>query len=86
MSSRILVVDDEEKMRRILELALMGMGHEVVQAADGQAALDQLADSAFDLVLTDLRMPRLDGMGLLQTLRERGENMPVIVLTAHGTV
>ena len=86
MSSRILVVDDEEKMRRILELALMGMGHEVVQAADGQAALDQLADGAFDLVLTDLRMPRLDGMGLLQTLRERGENMPVIVLTAHGTV
>ncbi len=86
MSSRILVVDDEEKMRRILELALLGMGHEVVQAADGQEALDQLADGAFDLVLTDLRMPRLDGLGLLQALRAHGESMPVIVLTAHGTV
>jgi two-component system response regulator AtoC len=86
VSSRILVVDDEENMRRILELALMGMGHEVVQATDGQEALDQLAESAFDLVLTDLRMPHLDGLGLLQALRERGENMPVIVLTAHGTV
>ena len=86
MSSRILVVDDEDKMRRILELALMGMGHEVVQAADGQEALDRLTEGDFDLVLTDLRMPRLDGLGLLQALRARDENMPVIVLTAHGTV
>lgn len=86
MSSRILVVDDEEKMRRILELALVGMGHEVVQAGDGQDALERLSEGNFDLVLTDLRMPRLDGVGLLQTLRTRGEDMPVIVLTAHGSV
>jgi len=86
LSSRILVVDDEEKMRRILELALVGMGHDVVQAGDGQEALDRLSEGNFDLVLTDLRMPRLDGVGLLQALRERGEDMPVIVLTAHGTV
>jgi two-component system, NtrC family, response regulator AtoC len=86
LSSRILVVDDEEKMRRILELALTGMGHEVVKAADGREALDRIEEGNVDLVLTDLRMPGLDGLGLLQALSTRGENLPVIVLTAHGTV
>jgi two-component system, NtrC family, response regulator AtoC len=86
LTSRILVVDDEEKMRRLLELALVGMGHEVVQAGDGEEALARLAEGPFDLVLTDMRMPRLDGLGLLRALRARGEEVPVVVLTAHGTV
>ncbi len=86
MSSRILVVDDEEKMRRLLELALVGMGHQVVQAGDGEEALARFGEGSFDLVLTDLRMPRLDGLGLLRALRGRGEEVPVVVLTAHGTV
>jgi two-component system response regulator AtoC len=83
---RILVVDDEAKMRRLLELTLAGMGHRVAQAADGAEALEQLAAEACDLVLTDMRMPRLDGLGLLRTMRERGLETPVVVLTAHGTV
>jgi two-component system response regulator AtoC len=83
---RILVVDDEPKMRRLLELALLGMGHAVVQAGDGAEALELLAGDACDLVLTDMRMPRLDGLGLLRGMREGGLETPVVVLTAHGTV
>ncbi len=83
---RILVADDEAKMRRLLELTLQGMGHRVLQAADGAEALDLLATEPYDLVLTDLRMPRLDGLGLLRGMRERGLETPVVVLTAHGTV
>ena len=83
---RILVVDDEAKMRRLLELALRSLGHEVAQADDGESALAALGESAFDLVITDLRMPRLDGLAMLRALRERGDDTPVIVLTAHGSI
>jgi two-component system response regulator AtoC len=81
-----LVVDDEDKMRRLLELALSALGYEVVQAGDGVEALARCAEEAFDLVLSDLRMPRLDGLGLLRALRERGDPVPVVVLTAHGSI
>ncbi len=86
LRKRILVVDDEDKMRRLLELALIGLGHLVVKAGDGEEALERCAEAPFDLVLTDLRMPRLDGLGLLRRLRERGDTTPVVVLTAHGSV
>ncbi|NII54059.1 sigma-54 dependent transcriptional regulator [Luteibacter sp. SG786] len=85
-AKRILVVDDEAKMRRILELSLKSMGHDVEQASDGQEALAILETGSFDLVLTDLRMPRLDGIGLLRALREADNDIPVIVMTAYGTI
>ena len=85
-AKRILVVDDEVKMRRLLELSLKNLGHDVVQAVDGNAALEAFDDGPFDLVLTDLRMPRMDGLALLRALRERGEEIPVIVITAFGTI
>ena len=83
---RILVVDDEVKMRRLLEMVLKNMGHDVVQAADGAEAMACFDDAPFDLVMTDLNMPRMNGMQLLRNLRERGEEVPVIVLTAFGTI
>jgi two-component system response regulator AtoC len=82
----ILVVDDEAKMRRLLEIILTQMDYTVLQAEDGIAALTVLTDHAVDLVITDLRMPRLDGIGLLKQLREQQNEMPVIVVTAYGTV
>jgi len=85
-AKRILVVDNEAKMRRILELALRNMGHEVAQAGDGEEALALLERESCDLVLTDLRMPRMDGIELLNALRARGDEVPVIVLTAYGTI
>ncbi len=82
----ILVVDDEAKMRRLLEIMLTQMGHDVHQAEDGQAALDFLNNRSVDLVITDLRMPNLDGIGLLRELREQRNEVAVIVVTAYGTV
>ncbi|MFB4204842.1 Regulatory protein AtoC [wastewater metagenome] len=85
-ANRILVADDEAKMRRLLEMALRGQGHEVATARDGREALAQLEADAFDLVLTDLKMPHVGGVELLRRLRELGQDVPVIVLTAYGTV
>jgi two-component system response regulator AtoC len=83
---RMLVVDDEPKMRRVLEFMLRSMGHEFDQASDGKEALAAVESGHFDLVITDLRMPRMDGLELLRELRKRGDDVPVIVLTAYGTI
>jgi two-component system response regulator AtoC len=82
----ILVVDDEEKMRRLLEIMLTQLGYVVYQAADGQEALDFLSTQTVDLVITDLRMPEVDGIELLRQLREQKNDVSVIVVTAYGTV
>jgi two-component system, NtrC family, response regulator AtoC len=82
----MLVVDDEPKMRRVLEFMLRSMGHESDQAGDGIEALAAVEAGNFDLVITDLRMPRMDGLEFLRELRQRGEDVPVIVLTAYGTI
>ncbi|RDI97566.1 sigma-54-dependent Fis family transcriptional regulator [Dyella solisilvae] len=83
---RILVVDNEAKMRRILELSLRALGHSVAEAVDGLEALASIDEQPVDLVLTDLRMPRMDGIALLGALRERGDDVPVIVMTAYATI
>jgi two-component system, NtrC family, response regulator AtoC len=85
-SQRVLVVDDEPKMQRVLEIMLRNMGHEVLLAADAQAALTLAQRVPVDLVMTDLRMPGMDGIALLTALREHGVAAPVILLTAYGTV
>jgi len=83
---RILVVDDEPKMRRVLEIMLRGLGYTLVTAGDGREALERQQRQAADLILTDLRMPRMDGLALLRALRAQGDEVPVIVITAYGTV
>ena len=84
--ARILVVDDEDGVRSFLAETLELGGHTVAQAADGEAALAQLARHGFDLLITDLRMPRLDGLTLLRQVRAQQPEIEVIVLTAHGSV
>ncbi len=83
---RVLVADDEEGVRSFLVEALERGGHEVVPAADGDEALATLQREAFDLLLTDLKMPGLDGMALLARVRSEQPDLEVVVLTAHGTV
>jgi two-component system response regulator AtoC len=83
---RILVVDNEAKMRRILELSLKSLGHSILEAGDGVEALAIIEEQPVDLVLTDLRMPRMDGIALLGALRERSQDVPVIVMTAYATI
>ena len=87
MSGRqILVVDDEAKMRRVLDIMLQKMGHRVFGAGNGREALDVFAANAIDLVIADLRMPEMDGIELLASLRAQQSDVPVIVITAHGTI
>src|SRR5262249_44338509 len=82
--ARILVVDDEAGIREFMSDALEGSGHGVVAAADGAAAAKLVDERGFDVVVTDLKMPGLDGMALLRKLREEQPEVEVIVLTAHG--
>lgn len=81
---RILLVEDEAVNRLVLAKILTRLQADVKQAADGQEALDVLEAYAPDLVITDLNMPRLDGLGLVRALRARGSNLPVLVLSAHN--
>jgi len=83
---RILVVDDEANMRRVLGALLRRGGFEVLEAADGQAALECLDDQHVDAVLSDLKMPHMNGLDLLEAARQRHARVPVILLTAHGTI
>jgi two-component system response regulator FlrC len=84
--ARILVADDEQGLREFIADTLTEDGHQVAQAVDGADAAARLAREAFDLLITDLRMPRLDGMALLSRVRSEQPEVEVIVLTAHGSV
>ncbi len=84
--ARILVVDDEPHLRATLGRALSLEGHETGEAEDGRAALAALDGGGYDLAIVDLSMPVMDGLELLEQLRERRDTTAVIMLTAHGTV
>ena len=87
--ARILLVDDEPNLRKVLGALLQQEGFEVHAEADGAAALARVRASpsgTFDGVITDLRMPELDGIGLLRALVREDPELPVVLLTAHGTV
>jgi two-component system NtrC family response regulator/two-component system response regulator HydG len=83
---RILLVDDEANARIALRTLLSEEGFEVAEAADGLEALSQLATFAPAAVLTDVRMPKLDGIGLLRKAHEAGSNAIFVVMTAFGTI
>ncbi len=76
----VLVVDDEPHMRRVLEIMLNQAGYKVFVAGNGREALKVIRESPVDLVITDLRMPEMDGIELLGCMRKDGLPTPVIVL------
>ncbi|HIK37332.1 MAG: response regulator transcription factor [Geminocystis sp.] len=82
---KILVVDDEASIRRILETRLSMIGYDVVTAADGEEALEVFRKTQPDLVVLDVMMPKLDGYGVCQELRKESD-IPIIMLTALGDV
>ncbi|MBP1635973.1 MAG: two component, sigma54 specific, transcriptional regulator, Fis family [Acidobacteria bacterium] len=82
----ILLIDDDESLRRVVEYTLREDGYAVVTAADGRSGLARFQESAVDLVITDVRMPEMNGLDLLARLRAMQPDLPVIVLTAHGTI
>ena len=85
MAERILLVEDEEKLARMVELELRYEGYEVEKAFDGRTGLDKALSGNFDLVLLDIMLPALSGMEVLRRLR-RESVLPVIMLTARDTV
>ena len=84
--AHILVVDDEAGFRALLRDILEEAGHAVTEARDGAEALAFLERGAFDLVLTDRQMPKVDGLELVRRIRARPSPPPVVVLTAHGSI
>ena len=89
MTSTVLIADDDPVQRRLLEAMVRRFGYAVETVGSGEEALGRLENgdpAAIDLLILDLMMPGLDGMGVLSRMREGGLAVPVIVQTAHGTI
>lgn len=86
MAEKILIVEDEIKLARMLEMELTYEGYEVEKALDGQTGLEKALSAAPDLILLDIMLPGIDGMEVLRRLRMQGIQTPVILLTARDSV
>ncbi len=82
---KILVVDDEQSLREVLSIMLKRAGYTVTSAADGEEAIEHLNKEIFDLVITDLRMPKVDGMEILKAVKSASPETVVLVITAFAT-
>lgn len=85
MADRILIVEDEEKLNRMIELELKYEGYETGKALDGRTGLDMALSGGYDLVLLDIMLPGLNGLEVLRRIRKENEHLPVILLTARDT-
>ena len=83
---RILIVDDEENIRRILQVAFEKAGYQALTAEDGQAALNVLGSEKIDCMLTDVTMPGITGYELLREAKATSPDLPVVIMTAYGTI
>lgn len=83
----IMTVDDSPSMRMLLRAALSDLGYAVSEAEDGVAALEKFEHEAPDLLITDINMPRLDGFGLIEAVRDKPDlrGLPILVLTTEGS-
>jgi two-component system chemotaxis response regulator CheY len=87
MGKRVMTVDDSATVRQVLHMTLQGAGYDVVEAVDGEDALEKLSGGeAVDMLVTDLNMPRVDGIGLIEQVRQKPGNrfMPIIMLTTES--
>ena len=85
MSEKILIVEDEEKLNRMVELELNYEGYQTGKALDGRTGLDMALSGGYDLVLLDIMLPGLNGLEVLRRIRKENERLPVILLTARDT-
>ena len=87
MEKCILVVDDSETVRQVLQLTLANAGFDVVEAEDGLEALDKLAHNSVDMLITDLNMPNMDGLDLIKRVRQNGAYRftPIVMLTTESS-
>jgi two-component system, NtrC family, response regulator PilR len=85
LKRRIVVLDDETAIQRLLKVILEGEGYEVLTTDDGNVALEKIRQQPVDLIIQDLRMPKMDGLTFLRLVKERHPDIPSIVVTAFGT-
>jgi len=87
MAKCILIVDDSETVRQVLQLALGNAGYQVVEAEDGFDALAKLSGAQIDMLITDLNMPNMDGLELIKKVREEGKHRftPIVMLTTESS-
>lgn len=83
---KVLIIDDENGMRWVLEKALIEDGYEVAKAADGAEGLEALATQKVGLVLLDYKMPGMSGIKVLERIKERQPDLPVIFMTGHSSI
>jgi two-component system KDP operon response regulator KdpE len=81
--AKVLVIDDERAIRKLLRMGLSTQGYEILEAGDGKTALELLADKP-DMVILDLGLPDIKGLDLLKTIRARNESVPIVVLSSRG--
>lgn len=86
MSKKILIVDDEKNIRMTLSHCLKNQKHDIELAVNGEEGLNKIQNNTFDLVLLDIKMPGLTGMEVLQRIREKGNDVNIIMMTAYGTI
>ena len=86
MKFNVLIVDDEKNIRAGLGKAIEMDGHNVILAEDGQRALEIVESDEIDLIIADLKMPRISGEELLKRIVQTYPTLPVIILTGHGTI
>jgi len=86
MERKVLIVDDEEVIRKFLRIHLSKLGYEVKEAADGEQAMEQIGKDNFDLLICDILMPKKDGWAVIKEVKSNSKtkNMPVILLTAKN--
>jgi DNA-binding NtrC family response regulator len=84
--AKILLVDDEASIRMALKEILEYESHTVIESPDAVAGLKALSQETFDLVITDIKMPKVDGLEFLQQIKDQGHEMPVVMITGHGTI
>jgi len=86
LGKRVLVIDDEENLRHYLQMVLGEAGYQVETASDGEEALKKMQHQAWDIILCDIRMPRMDGMAFLKEAKAKGLEGTIIMMSAYGTV
>ena len=84
--SNILIIDDEKAIRKTLTEILSFEGYTIVEAADGEEGLKQFKEKTYDVVLCDIKMPKLDGMEFLQKATEHNPDVPIIMISGHGNI
>src|SRR5437016_8683529 len=86
MKRRVLIVDDDAAILEVLEMRLAAMGFDTEATSDARAAVGTVAAGRFDLALVDLRMDPMDGISLMEEIHTRQPRLPVLIMTAHGTI